>query len=130
MSTTLNSTGIVFPDSTTQTSAAPRSLSLATTSGAITPDSDSYDQVNYSLNGSSSFSNPSGTPRNGQKLTIRITASTTQTISSWSSGTSGSYRAVGVTLPTTISAGKTEYVGCIWNSTDSRWDVVAVAEEA
>lgn len=129
MSTTLNSTGIVFPDSTTQTSAAPRSLSLATTSGAITPNSDLYDQVNYSLNGSSSFSNPSGTPRNGQKLVIRIYAASTQTISSWSSS-SGGYRAVGITLPTSVSAGKTEYVGCIWNSTDSFWDVVAVAEQA
>jgi hypothetical protein len=127
--TTVNNTGVVFPDNTTQTSAATRSLALASISGAITPNSDLYDQVNYSLTGSSSFSNPSGTPLNGQKLTIRIYAASTQTVSSWSSS-SGGYRAVGVTLPATITAGKTEYVGCIWNSTDSFWDVVAVAEQA
>ena len=103
-----------------------RSLSLTSTSGAITPNSDLYDQVNYSLTGSSSFSVPSGTPTNGQKLTIRLYAASTQTISSWSSAANG-YRAIGVTLPTSVPAGKTIYVGCIWNSTDSKWDVIAVA---
>jgi hypothetical protein len=106
-----------------------RSLSLTSTSGAITPNSDLYDQVNYSLTGSSSFSNPSGTPTNGQKLTIRLYAASTQTISSWASSTNG-YRIVGTTLPTSVPAGKTIYVGCIWNSTDSRWDVIAVATQA
>lgn len=106
----------------------PRSLSLASTSGAITPNSDLYDQVNYSLTGSSSFSNPSGTPVNGQKLTIRIYAASLQTISSWSNS-SGGYRAIGVTLPVAAQADKTIYVGCIWNSTDSFWDVVAVATQ-
>jgi hypothetical protein len=103
-----------------------RSLSLTSTSGAITPNADLYDQVNYSLTGSSSFSVPSGTPTNGQKLTIRLYAASTQTISSWASLVSG-YRAIGVTLPTSVPAGKTIYVGCIWNSTDSKWDVIAVA---
>jgi len=107
----------------------PRSLSLTSTSGAITPNSDLYDQVNYSLTGSSSFSNPSGTPVNGQKLTIRIYAASIQTISSWSSSTGG-YRAINVILPTSVPAGKTVYVGAIWNSTDSFWDVVAVATQA
>jgi hypothetical protein len=106
-----------------------RSLAAANTSGAITPASDTYDQVNYLLTGSSSFSNPSGTPTNGQKLTIRLYAASTQTISSWSS-TSGGYRAIGTTLPTSVPAGKTVYVGCIWNSTDSKWDVIAVSTEA
>jgi hypothetical protein len=107
----------------------PRSLALASTSGAITPDSDLYDQVNYSLTGSSSFSNPSGTPVNGQKLSIRIYAASTQSISSWSSS-SGGYRAIGVTLPASVDTGKTVYVGAIWNSTDSFWDVVAAAVQA
>jgi hypothetical protein len=107
----------------------PRSLPVANTSGAITPASDTYDQVNYALTGSSSFSNPSGTPTNGQKLLIRLTAVSVQTISSWSS-TSNGYRVIGVTLPTSVPAGKTLYVGCIWNSTDSFWDVVAAATQA
>jgi hypothetical protein len=106
----------------------PRSLAVANTSGAITPASDTYDQVNYALTGSSSFSNPSGTPVNGQKLIIRIAAASTQTISSWSSS-SGGYRAIGTTLPTSVPTGKTVYVGCIYNSTALFWDVVAVATQ-
>jgi hypothetical protein len=106
----------------------PRSLAAANTSGAITPNSDSFDQVNYLLTGSSSLSNPSGTPVNGQKLTIRLYAASTQTISSWSSSTGG-YRAIGVALPGSVQAGKTAYIGCIWNSTDSFWDVTAVAAQ-
>lgn len=106
----------------------PRSLAVANTSGAITPASDTYDQVNYALTGSSSFSNPSGTPTNGQKLLIRIAAASTQSISSWSSS-SGGYRAIGTTLPTAVATGKTVYVGCIYNSTDAFWDVVAVATQ-
>jgi hypothetical protein len=40
------------------------------------------------------------------------------------------YRAVGVTLPATTVLSKTLYLGCIWNSDDSKVDVVAVAQEA
>lgn len=105
----------------------PRSLAAANISGTITPDSDLYDQVNYLLTGTSAFANPSGTPTNGQKLSIRLYAVATQTISSWSGG---GYRAIGTTLPTSVPAGKTIYVGCIWNSTDAIWDVVAVATQA
>ncbi len=107
----------------------PRSLAVANTTGNVTPNSDSFDQVNYALTGTATFLNPSGTPVNGQKLSIRIYALATQSISSWSSSTGG-YRTIGNTLPLTIFAGKTTYVGCIWNSTDSFWDVVAIATQA
>lgn len=104
----------------------PRSLAAASTSGAIAPASDTYDQVNYLLTGSSSFSAPSGTPTNGQKLSIRLYAASTQTISAWDA----TYRVIGTTLPTSVVGTKTVYVGCVWNSTDSFWDVVAVATQA
>lgn len=39
------------------------------------------------------------------------------------------YRAVGVTLPATTVISKTLYLGMIYNSTDTKWDVVAVAQE-
>lgn len=39
------------------------------------------------------------------------------------------YRAVGVTLPSTTVISKTLYLGMIYNSTDTKWDVVAVAQE-
>lgn len=105
-----------------------RSLALTSTSGTITPASDTYDQVNYSLTGTSTFAAPSGTPVNGQKLTLRIYAASTQTIS-WTTTSTG-YRIIGVSLPTSIVGTKTTYVGCIWNSTDLFWDVVAVSTQA
>jgi hypothetical protein len=40
------------------------------------------------------------------------------------------YRAVGITLPATTVISKTLYLGMIYNSADSKWDVVAVSQEA
>jgi hypothetical protein len=110
----------------------PRSAPLISISSAPTPDSDLYDQVNYTLTGNiSSINAPSGTPVNGQKLTIRFDAASTYTISNWNSS-GGGYRAIGTTLPTSVPAGKTIYVGCIYNADDGtgRWSVVAVATQA
>lgn len=39
------------------------------------------------------------------------------------------YRAVGVTLPTTTVAGKTLYLGGIWNAAATKVDIVAVQQE-
>jgi len=106
----------------------PRSLAAASTSGTVTPNSDLYDQVNYLLTGTATFAVPSGTPTNGQKLSIRLYAASTQTVS-WTT-TAGGYRIIGTTLPLSVAAGKTIYVGCVYNSTDLFWDVVAVATQA
>ena len=70
--------------------------------------------------------NPTGTPINGQVLKFRIKDSGA------SSGTltyGSEFRAF-ATLPTTITTNKTLYIGCIYNSTDTKWDVVAAIEEA
>ena len=106
----------------------PRSLAAASATGTVTPNSDSYDQVNYLLTGTVAFAVPSGTPTNGQKLNIRLYAASTQTVS-WTTSSTG-YRVICTTLPTSVASGKTVYVGCVWNSTDSYWDVVAVATQA
>lgn len=72
------------------------------------------------------FAAPGGTPFNGFKLTIRIKDNGGAQTLAWNA----IYRAIGVTLPTTTVAGKTLYVGCIYNSADTKWDVVSVAQEA
>jgi hypothetical protein len=69
---------------------------------------------------------PSGTPTNGQRLLIRIKDNGTARALTWNA----IYRVIGVTLPTTTTANKTIYVGCIYNSADSTWDVVAETEQA
>jgi nitrogen fixation protein len=72
---------------------------------------------------------PTGTIAEGQDLMIRIKDNGTAQTIAWTSGTGG-YRAIGVTLPTTTTAGKTTYVGLIYNSNDSIWDVIGVTTQA
>jgi len=67
-----------------------------------------------------------GTPTNGQKLIIRLKDAGTAKALTWNSV----FRAIGVTLPTTTVANKTHYVGCVYNSAATKWDVLAVSVEA
>jgi hypothetical protein len=72
------------------------------------------------------IANPTGTMSEGQALMIRIKDNgTAQTIAF---GTN--YRAIGVTLPTTTTISKTIYLGCIWNDTDTKFDVLGVNIQA
>ena len=72
------------------------------------------------------LSNPTGTFVEGQALMIRIKDNgTARTIAF---GTS--YRAIGVTLPTTTVISKTLYLGVIYNSTDAKFDIVGLNQEA
>ena len=68
---------------------------------------------------------PSGTPTQGQTLLIRLKDNGTGRAITWNA----IFRAIGVTLPTTTTANKTMYVGAVYNTTDSKWDVVSVNEE-
>ena len=89
-------------------------LSASTTSAAtITPTAGRTNQYTVTaLAVTASIAAPSGTPVDGQKLMIRIKDNgTAQSISFV--GTSGGYRAVGVTLPTTTVVSKVLYIGCI-----------------
>jgi hypothetical protein len=96
-------------------------------SATPTPDADITDQYIVSnLAVGATFGAPSGTPLDGQVLKIRIKDNgTTRTL-----GFNAIYRAVGVTLPTDTTASKTIYLGIIYNLGATKWDVVAVAEEA
>jgi hypothetical protein len=105
-------------------------LTAATTSGStITPTAGTTNQYNVlALAASATIAAPSGTPVDGQRLTIRFKDNGTAQALTWTT-TSGAYRAVGVTLPTTTVISKVLYVGCIYNSQDTFWDVVAVAQQ-
>lgn len=72
------------------------------------------------------FNAPSGTPVEGQKLIIRIKDNGTAKALTYNLV----FRAIGVALPTTTVLSKTLYMGFIYNSTDTKWDLVAVAQEA
>jgi len=96
-------------------------------SATPTPASDTCDIYTLTaLAAAAVFAAPTGTPVNGQALMIRIKDNGTARTLGWNSV----YRAVGVTLPTTTVISKTLYVGCVYNSADSKWDVVGVCQEA
>jgi hypothetical protein len=66
------------------------------------------------------LANPTGTFTEGQALMIRIKDNATARTIAFDTN----YRAIGVTLPTTTVISKTLYLGIIYNSTDSKWDVI------
>lgn len=125
-------TGTVVGTTDTQTltnkRVTPRVDTIAS-SATITPTSDANDQYSVTtLATPATFAAPSGTPTNGQKLIIRYKDDGTARALTWTT-TSGAYRAIGVVLPTTTVPNKTTYVGCIYNSAATYWDVVAVNTE-
>jgi hypothetical protein len=70
-----------------------------------------------------SVANPTGTPVEGQKMIIRIEDNGIARAITWS-GTQ--YRAsTDLPLPTTTIVLKTMYLGFIYNSTDTKWDLIA-----
>jgi hypothetical protein len=72
------------------------------------------------------LANPTGAFSEGKSLMIRIKDNgTAQTIAF---GTN--YRAIGITLPTTTVISKTLYLGIIYNSTDGKWDVLGLNQQA
>jgi len=92
--------------------------------------SNSFDQQSFSaLANALTINADAGTPTDGQKTIFRFKDNGTARALTWTTGTSKSFRAVGVVLPTSTVVDKTVYVGCIYNTLDSRWDVVAVAQE-
>ena len=103
-------------------------VSSQTSPASISVDIGTYDQyVVTALANSLSFpASTTGTPLNGNKMIIRIKDNGSAQSLSWTTSGSGSYRAVGVTLPTTTISSKVLYVGCIYNSTEAYWYVVAV----
>ena len=108
----------------------PRAVSAGATSGSLTINGDTTDvYVAEGLTGAITFLQPSGTPVDGQRLIIRIEDNGTARGITWTT-TSGAFRAVGVTLPTTTVLSKVTYVGCIYNATDVFWDVIASVTQA
>lgn len=127
-------TGTIVGTTDTQTltnkRVSPRVTTPGATSGNFTANGDTSDVFDcFGLTGAITFLTPSGTPVNGQRLMIRIEDNGSARGITWTT-TSGAFRAVGITLPTTTTASKVTYVGCIYNSTDVFWDVIAVVTQA
>ena len=102
-------------------------VSSTASTATLTVDADSTDvEILTAQNGSCTIASPTGTPVQGQKLIIRIKDNGSAAPLTWNA----IFRAIGVTLPSTTTSSKIIYVGCVYNNTDTKWDVVAVQEEA
>lgn len=92
---------------------------------SITPNADTTDiatQANTQAAGTLTVNAPTGTLVNGQKLIIRLTCTNAQTFS-FNGVFAGS---TDLALPTATSgAGKTDYLGFIYNTTAVKWQLLA-----
>lgn len=103
------------------------SVQEATNSATFTINSDQKtDGVLTAMSANTTIASPTGTPVQSQDLVFRFKDDGTARTLTWNA----IFRAIGVTLPTTTVANKLTYVGCKYNSTDSKWDVIAVQQEA
>lgn len=121
---TTDSTVQVFNNSSWVTLSVPQNnIANITSSSTITPNADQAQQLNITaLAENCTLNAPIGSPRNGQKLIIRIKDDGSNRLLTWNSA----YRQIGVSLPSSTVAGKVSYVGCLYNQQDSLWDVIAV----
>lgn len=104
-----------------------RDVDISSTA-TLTHDADAYDQANITAQAAAlSIANPTGTPTSAQQFILRVKDNGTARAITWSGS---QWRAIGVTLPTTTVVSKTLYIGAVWNAADSKWDVIAVAQEA
>jgi hypothetical protein len=101
-------------------------VQTVTSSATVTPTSENDLVVITAQAAGLTIANPTGTMTEGQALMIRIKDN--GTARSIAFGTN--YRAIGTTLPTTTVINKTMYLGCIWNSTDTKFDIVGLNQEA
>jgi hypothetical protein len=94
---------------------------------SLTPASDTADVYEFSTTaalGTLTVNAPTGTPTAGQGLLLRIKTTNVQTYS-WN----GAYRTgTSPMLPTTSSGSSlTDYIAFVWNSSDSKWDIIGVS---
>jgi len=79
-------------------------------------------QANTQAVGTLTINAPTGTAINGQKFILRLTSTNVQTFA-WNAVFQGS---TDISLPTASSGGGlTDYVGFIYNSTSSKWQMIA-----
>ena len=101
------------------------SVQTVTSAAIVTPTaSDNIVVINAQAAGLT-LANPTGVWVDGQSLIIRIEDNGVAK----AIGYGTNYRAVGVTRPTITTAGKVTYLGILYNSNDTKWDIVGVTTE-
>lgn len=117
-------TGPIGPTGATGGSAAP-SVQTVVSAATVTPTSSDGLVVITAQATGLTLDNPTGSWQQGQDLIIRIKDSGVSQTITYNAG----YREVGIVLPTATTANKTIYLGIIYNSDSSTWDVIGLTEE-
>lgn len=117
----------IGPVAAPPTNLAPRVITAGAASGSIAPDAVNADLfVITGLTAAATIAAPTGTPAAGQKLMLRIKDNGTARALTWNA----IYKPYGaVVLPTATTAGKSIYVGLIYESVSATWSVIALAVE-
>lgn len=109
-------------DTLTNKRVTPRVASLAD-AATVTPDIDTYDGgLLATLSQTTTLANPTGTPTDFQRYTVRIKSTTARTLAF------GNQFRFSTDLPvpaTTTGSSLTDYMAFQWNAADSKWDMVA-----
>lgn len=103
----------------------PRVVALVD-NASVASSADTTDVATVTLAGNRTLSNPSGTPRNGQRITYRVrqdaTGSRTLVYGS-------AFRFPGGTPPVlTTAPGKTDYLEFIYTTADAKWDLINIRQ--
>jgi hypothetical protein len=128
-SVTGNSGKYLYTDGSTASWRNPNfvpAVTSVTSSATITPDAGSDLTVVTALAVPATIANPSGSWSQGQAAVVRIKDNGTARALSFGA----KFRALGTTLPTTTVANKTVYIAFLYNSTDDKYDVTGVGQEA
>lgn len=101
----------------------PQLQSVADAGGTLTPVSITNDMVvATALSQATTIAAPTGSPVQGENLIIRLKDNGSARALTWN----GIYRASSdLALPTTTTLSKTLYCGFKYNSTDTKWDLIA-----
>ena len=96
-------------------------VTTLTDAATVTPNSDTTRiAILTSLSQDTTFANPTGTPINGQELTIRISSSSIRKLT-W-----GNLYQSSLGLPNrTSGGGKEDYFRLWYNTLDTKWDLIA-----
>lgn len=98
-------------------------VSASASASTLTPDISAFDQYCYTaLAANLTINAPIGTPLDGNKLLFRILDNGTSRTLTWNA----TFTAIGVVIPTATTINKTTYVGCVYNASATRWDVIGV----
>ena len=102
-------------------------ITQITNQGTYTPNVNVTDQLNI-IDQAQAFTiaNPTGSPSEAQRLTIRAKCDGTNRGITWGN----IYRPMGIALPSTLVSNKSLYLGLIYNGADTKWDLVSSSQQA